>query len=182
MEIIGILEERKKDILDKWFQNVADTYPEKTTRFLRNKADRFANPVGHAVRQGLQGLLNGLLSGAGEDELAPHLDEIVRIRAVQEFSPSEAVQFIFSLKNIVGETCGAGGAQAFTEEFAEFDSRIDGLALLAFDNYMSCRETLFEIKVKELRDMVSIQTRNMWKAAAGEGGGTVSNKEPPGGQ
>ena len=182
MDYFTVLEKKKDTLLDRWFQVVADSYPDETSRFLRNKADRFSNPVGHAVRQGLQGLLNGLLSGAGEDELAPHLDEIVRIRAVQEFSPSEAGQFSFSLKNIVGETCGAGGAQAFTEEFAEFDSRIDGLALLAFDNYMSCRETLFEIKVKELRDMVSIQTRNMWKAAAGEGGGTVSNKEPPGGQ
>jgi len=182
MEIISILQERKKDILDKWFQNVADTYPEETTRFLRNKTDRFANPVGHAVRQGLQGLLNGLLSGVGEAELAPHLDEIVRIRAVQEFSPSEAVTFIFALKNIVRKTCGAAGAQGSTEELAEFDSRIDRLALQAFDNYMKCRETLFEIKVKELRDMVAIQTRNMWKAAAGEGGGTVSNKEPSGGQ
>jgi len=182
VETIDILEKRKKDILDRWFQDVADTYPEKTTHFLRNKADRFANPVGHAVQQGLEGLLNGLLSGAGDDALAPHLDEIVRIRAVQQFSPSTAVTFIFSLKNIVRETCRAVGTQEPPQGLAELDSRIDGLALLAFDNYMACRETLFEIKVKELKDMVAIQTRNMWKAAAADGGGNVSDKEPSGGQ
>jgi hypothetical protein len=182
MDYFTALEKKTDTLLDRWFQVVADSYPGETSHFLRNKADRFANPVGHAVRQSLQGLLKGLLDGAGEDDLAPHLDEIVRIRAVQQFSPSKAVAFIFSLKEIARETCGADCAQGPLPEFTEFESRVDRLGLQAFDNYMACRETLFEIKVKELRDMVAIQTRNMWKAAVGKGGTTVSNEESSGGQ
>lgn len=176
MEITGILKERKKDVLDRWFQEVADTYPGETPRFLRNKADRFANPLGHAVRQGLEGLLNGLLSGAGDDGLAPHLDEIVRIRAVQEFSPSEAVRFVFQLKGIVREEHGGRSGEALADELSEMETRIDRLALLAFDNYMSCRERLFEIRVKELKDTISVQARNTWRPAAGEAGSETFQK------
>jgi hypothetical protein len=165
-----------------WFQDVAKTYPEETTRFLQNRADRFANPVGHAVRRGLEGVLDSLVAGAEREEIASHLDEIVRIRAVQQFSPSGALSFIFSLKDIVRRVCAAERSAEAEAELKEFDSRIDRLALLAFDNYMECRETLFEIKVKELKDLVAIQTRNMWKSAAAEGGGEAPNKEPAGGQ
>ena len=178
VEIIKILKEKQQTILDKWFQNVAESYPEETTQFLGRKGDRFANPVGHALRQGLGGLLEGLLSEAQPEDLAPHLDEIVRIRAVQEFSPSVAVMFIFSLKKIARDVCGEEQPQGLPD----FDAAVDRLGLQAFDNYMACRERLFEIKVKELRDMVAIQTRNMWKATAAQGGGDVSNKEPAGGQ
>lgn len=178
VDIAEILKERKQTILDSWFQNVAESYPEETTRFLGRKGDRFANPVGHALRQGLGGLLEGLLSGAQPEDLAPHLDEIVRIRAVQEFSPSVAVKFVFSLKKIVSDVCG----EEQPKGREDFDAAVDRLGLQAFDNYMACRERLFEIKVKELRDMVAIQTRNMWKATAAQGGGDVSNKEPAGGQ
>jgi len=178
VDIIEILKERKQTILDKWFQDVAESYPEETTQFLGRKGDPFGNPVGHALRQGLGGLLEGLLSDAQPDDLASHLDEIVRIRAVQEFSPSRAVTFIFSLKRIVRDACGDGLPQGLED----FDTAVDRLGLLAFDNYMACRERLFEIKVKELRDMVAIQTRNMWKATAAQGGGELSNKEPAGGQ
>jgi hypothetical protein len=178
MDIIEILKERKQTVLDKWFQDVAESYPEETTQFLGRKGDPFANPLGHALRQGLGGLLEGLLSDVQPDDLAPHLDEIVRIRAVQEFSPSVAVRFIFSLKKIVHSVCGEEQPQGLEN----FDAAVDRLSLLAFDNYMACRERLFEIKVKELRDMVAIQTRNMWKATAAQGGGKASNKEPAGGQ
>ena len=177
MDCFTALGKKKEVLLEKWFQAVADTYPEETSRFLRDRADRFANPVGHALRSGLAGLLAGLLEGAGEKDLAPHLDEIVRIRAVQEFSPSQAVDFVFAFRRIARETIGAE-----VDDLGELDGRIDGLALLAFDNYMACRERLFEIKVKELRDMVAIQTRSMWKAAAGKGGATVPREEPSGGQ
>jgi hypothetical protein len=37
------------------------------------------------------------------------------------------------------------------EEWLEFQSRIDQLALLAFDIYMECREKICEIRVNEAR-------------------------------
>jgi len=41
------------------------------------------------------------------------------------------------------------------QELMEFESRIDGLALMAFNIYMQCRETLFDVRVNEIRSRVS---------------------------
>jgi hypothetical protein len=155
VDLIGILDRKKKTVLDRWFQQVADSYPAETSLFLRSKQDRFANPVGSAVRGGLKGLLDGLLSGAGGEEMAPFLDDIVRIRAVQEFSPSAAVSFLFALKRIIRETAEENG-QGNPAGLDAMEAQIDRLALLAFDNYMACREKLFEIKLRELRDRLAI--------------------------
>jgi hypothetical protein len=170
LKVIAVLESRKEDVLDRWFQVVADSYPDETTRFLGTKNSRFANPVGHAIRQGLDGILTSLIAGASDDEIVSHLDEIVRIRAIQNFSPSEALAFVFELKPIVkdvqvrkGESTGLDG----------LDETVERLVKLAMDNYMACRQTLFEIRIKELKDTVEIQSRNIWKDSAGQNGKNV---------
>ena len=37
------------------------------------------------------------------------------------------------------------------EELLEFESRIDEMALLAFDVYMQCREKIYQIRTREQR-------------------------------
>ena len=170
MELIAVLESRKEDVLDRWFQAVADSYPDETTRFLGTKNSRFANPVGHAVRRGLDGILTSLIAGASDEEIVSHLDEIVRIRAVQNFSPSEALSFVFELKPIVKDAQSRKGEGAGPDGL---DETVERLVKLAMDNYMACRQTLFEIRIKELKDTVEIQSRNMWKDAAGQDGNNV---------
>lgn len=157
MELEGIFAEKKGAVLGEWFQFLADSYADKTSRFLEKGKDRFANPVGFAYTRGLEGLYDGLLAGSESAEMAPHLDEIVRIRAVQDFTPSAAVAFILGLKGIVRRTAAEANGSAGSGDLALLEERIDTLALQAFDNYMACREKLFEIKVKELRERASIQ-------------------------
>jgi hypothetical protein len=159
VDLNGILDREKKAVLDRWFKQVADSYPAETSLFLASRQDRFANPVGAAVSGGLKGLLEGLLADADSEELAPYLDDIVRIRAVQKFSPSEAVSFIFALKGIIREIAAeekGQGDPAGLEAMRAMEARIDRLALLAFDNYSACREKLFEIKLRELRDRLAM--------------------------
>ena len=165
--MIAVLENRRKDVLDRWFQAVADSYPDETTAFLGRRANRFANPVGHAVRQGLEGVVGSLVAGAPDEELASHLDEIIRIRAVQKFSPSEAIAWVFALRPIVRDLRGDKGESG---DIAGLDEAVERLAKLAMDIYMSCRETLFEIRVKELKEMAAIQSRNAWRKASGQAG------------
>ena len=82
------------------------------------------------------------------------LDGIVRIRAVQDFAPSQAVSFIFVLKGVVrGELKNELLENRFSEELAAFDSAVDVLALFAFDIYMKCREKIYELKAKEATNM-----------------------------
>ncbi len=147
--------EKKTAILKKWFDAVADTYPDNTSSFLKKKKAQFTNPVGYNLAEGLEGLFEALLQGVILDKVSVFLDSIVRIRAIQEFTASEAVAFIFQLKKIVRQELGSEvlQQQKMVEELAAFDAAIDDLALFSFDIYMKCREKIYELKANEARNM-----------------------------
>ncbi|HXY61362.1 MAG TPA: RsbRD N-terminal domain-containing protein, partial [Nitrospirota bacterium] len=105
------LVEKKQTIVKKWFDAVADSYPDQTSGFLKKQKAQFTNPVGYTLAEGLDGLYESLLQGMIPDKISTFLDGIVRIRAIQEFTPSEAVAFIFQLKKIVRQELGNEIAQ-----------------------------------------------------------------------
>ncbi len=146
---------KKSAIVKKWFDAVADTYPDNTSSFLKKQKAQFTNPVGYTLTEGLEGLFEALLKGIIPDTVSIFLDSIIRIRAIQEFTPSEAVSFIFLLKKIVRQELGneVVQQQRLNEELAAFDSSIDDLALYSFDIYMKCREKIYELKANEARNM-----------------------------
>lgn len=144
-------EENRDEVLERWIDVVVEGYPEETAKFLRSQPDQFANPVGTGLRQGLTDLLDGLLTGADPDELTSALDRVIRVRAVQEFAPSAAVSFVFDLKGILREVAGDPGADA-TGSLDALHHRIERLGLHAFDIYMSCREQMWEIRMREIRN------------------------------
>ncbi|HEY5998512.1 MAG TPA: RsbRD N-terminal domain-containing protein [bacterium] len=152
-ERVGLAEalnERRAEILERWLQVLLGTYPAETARFLTGVADPFGNPVGQTLRAGVDRLYDALVGGHGPDAMAAAADGIVRIRAVQEFPPSVAVGFALALRPILREEL-AGAALADAER-AALDDAVDRMALAAFDVYMQCREKIFEIRVRELRD------------------------------
>ena len=89
------------ELVEQWFAQTVESYPHLTTRFLASEKDPFRNPVGHALRSGMAILLPELLGAMNADNIAPALDMIVRIRAVQDFAPSEAVGFVFLVRRIL---------------------------------------------------------------------------------
>jgi hypothetical protein len=143
--------EKRSAILQRWRELVLETYPPDAARFFKAEPDPFANPVGSTISRAMAGLFDELLRGAPTERLAPLLDEIIRIRSVQDFSPSQAVGFVFLLKTALREQWAAAEDPRIRKELMEFDSRIDALALLAFDIYQKCREQVFEIRVKEAK-------------------------------
>jgi hypothetical protein len=151
------LEVKSASILGKWSQLILDTYPPDTAKFLQQEKDRFINPVGCIISQEIKTIYDELLHGMNPEKLTASLDEIIRIRTVQDFSPSRAIGFIFLLKQAVRETLGSEVAgNRFCTELLNFESRVDRLALLSFDIYMKCREKVCEIRVNEVaaqRDM-----------------------------
>jgi hypothetical protein len=155
MHLKNHLIEKKSAILKKWFDAVADTYPDNTSSFLKKQKAQFTNPVGHTLAEGLEGLLEALLQGMIPDTVSTFLDGIVRIRAIQEFTPSEAVAFVFQLKKIVRQELGSEILRqpGMTDELAAFDTAIDDLALFSFDIYMKCREKIYELKANEAKNM-----------------------------
>ncbi|MCB2148868.1 MAG: RsbRD N-terminal domain-containing protein [Deltaproteobacteria bacterium] len=142
---------KKQEILKSWFQTTVDSYPAETARFLKNQKDPFANPVGQTTYQSLDALVDALTTDAGPEVMAKALDPILRIRAVQSFTPSKATSFVFSLKQILrrhlpGIDPGSG------VDMNDLDRQIDEMAMAAFDVYVACREKIFELKANESRN------------------------------
>jgi len=147
----SLLQNNREAILNRWFAAIVGSYPANTTKFLCNQKDRFSNPVGHVLREATAAIVDGLIADAGSEALAQALDEIIRIRSVQDYTASQAVSFVFLLKQAGHDTAAETGGKPDADNLAEFDARIDELALMAFDVYMRCREQMHEIRSNEMR-------------------------------
>ncbi|MDI6687077.1 MAG: RsbRD N-terminal domain-containing protein [Desulfobacterales bacterium] len=154
MRLNDLLEQKKAAIVKQWFNMVVNTYSLDTSQFLKNQKDPFANPVGNTISQGLEPLFNELTKQMDQNTIISFLEPILKIRAVQVmFSPSQAVSFIFSLKetirkNLEKEICD----NKVLNELMLFESKIDEMALMAFDIFMKCREKIYEIKATDERN------------------------------
>jgi hypothetical protein len=137
-------------ILDAWFEKTLGIYSEQARGSISQSSERFSNPVGFTVRESLAKLLEELVGEMDVARIGAAAEEIVRLRAVQDFSATEAVSFVFLLRQIVREH----NAEA---QFANVEHRIDQLALLTFDRYVKCREDLALVRIKEAKRALSIR-------------------------
>jgi hypothetical protein len=147
-----LLKQKHDLILNRWFDLTIETYPADTSKFLKSQKDQFQNPVGHTIRKETKALFDALLDGAEPEALAATIDSLVRIRVVQEISAAQGVAFIFLLKTAVRETLADDlSDSSLLKELLEFESQIDGLALAVFDQFVSCKEQIYEIRAREHR-------------------------------
>ena len=156
MKLANLLEQKKSQIVARWINLLYESYPPETAIFLKKEKDNFDNPVGYGISRGLNRVFEALVQGLDTEQVLAALDEVIRIRALQDCSPSRALAFIFLLKNVVREELAEDfEKQNLTAELMELDSRIDGLSLLGFDVYTQRREKLHEIKLNEVKNRVS---------------------------
>ncbi len=150
LNLTKLLEKNKSGIIKEWFELVVTTYPSETSRFLKNSKDPFSNPVGSTTFKSLEILYNELLGGMDHTVITDALDPIIRIRAIQDFTPSQATGFIISLKTITRKILLKNLKDNHTiNELLQFESKIDEMSLIAFNIYMKCREKIYEIKGNE---------------------------------
>lgn len=146
-----LLIQKRDVVLEKWIDSIVRTYPSDSAAFLK-KADPFRNPVGQTLAREAATLYDALLKDADCEELSPSLDNAMKIRAVQDFTPYHAVSFVFFLKKAIVDSLSEElGQGSLLREFLEFEGRIDELALCAFDSYMRCREKIHEIRLQEVK-------------------------------
>ena len=152
MDLLEHLARKKNAVVKKWFDRLTATYPADTAQFLRSQKDAFANPVGQNSLQSLQGLFDHLIEGFDRNAAKSIIDPIIRIRAIQNFSPSEAIGFVFDLKIILADMAPEDRSDPKGRKaLAGLYRRIDQLGLLAFDVYMQCREKIYDLKANEMR-------------------------------
>jgi hypothetical protein len=148
-----ILTQKKFVIAKNWFDLTAQTYAPDSAEFIKKNKDQFANPVGGAMQNSLNGLLDQLINSMDPEAVTSHLDAIIRIRAVQNFTPSQAIAFVLSLKKVLRENLTKELRDSrIASELVTFETKIDRLCLMAFDIYMQCREKIFQIRANETRN------------------------------
>jgi hypothetical protein len=163
-----LVADRRAAVVAEWMEAILAGYPTETARFLRTNKDPFGNPVGAALREGLGTVLDGAVGAADDESLGQALDRIIRVRAVQDFSPSAAIGFLFELKPILHRLTGQAGAGTPVDRH-EIDRKVDRVLAMAFDIYSSCREQVFEIRIRSIRDLSlkHLERLNEWRIRTG---------------
>ena len=149
----GLIQKKKSEIIRNWFEATIQTYAPDTAQFFKGQKDQFGNPVGSITSKGIAFLLDQLLDTWDPEAVKVYLDPIIRIRAIQDFTPSQATGFILLLKKILRENLAnelQNDANAL--QLLEFETKIDRLCLLAFDLYMDCKEKIYELSANETRN------------------------------
>jgi len=152
---------RKAAIVDGWFDEALSSYAPEATLFFRRERNRFANPVGSGLRTGIEAIFTSLVEEMDPEVICRHLEEIIKVRAIQGLEPSRAVSFVFGLKQVVRQQLKEELRQAAAAaELEGFEARVDQTALFAFDIYARCREQLAELRVNEIkRNVFSVMER-----------------------
>ncbi len=164
-----LLLERQRSLTQRWVDQTLATYPKDAGKFLKGQKNQFANPVGHTLEVGLTSLCEQLIAGFGEDDMGAEqlcaaVEPIVKIRSIQDFTPSQAVSFVFLLKAVVRSELAKELKSPSSDlllELSSFDHRIDQLALFTFDVFTKCRDRFFEIRVNDVKRRVSGLMRRM---------------------
>ncbi len=147
-----LLKQEKTKILDRWLRLILESYPVDRSTFFTKEKDRFLNPVGQTFFEETRTLYEELLSGVDPERASASLEKILQIRTVQDFSSSQAVQFIHGLKQAIKEKLQDEiRSEEVFKEWLTLESQIDRLCLLGFDLYMKCREKITEIRINEMR-------------------------------
>jgi hypothetical protein len=160
MNLKEMLIARRTTVRSRWQELILESYPENSRGFFGGRRSRFQNPVGAALERQLDALLDLLTDTSSHADEAALSEDWIKIRAVQGFAPSLALNFLPTLKLALRETLDS---ELLGKEMQDLDTRLDRLLLMAFDRYMEAREKLFEIRIGEWRDRSNLS----WRQGAG---------------
>jgi|SaaInl8_200m_RNA_FD_contig_121_29110_length_1437_multi_2_in_0_out_0_2 hypothetical protein len=162
MELVNWLAQNRNDIVGKWLNETMAAYPTESLAVFEKNKDQFTNPLPHIISENIGLLFDELLKGFDSNKIAPALDGIVKIKAVQEFTPSQAIGFIYDLKPVIRKKLAENFKEGeYLDELLTIESEIDKMALLSFDIYTKCREKLYEIRANEIRNQTHMLIRTV---------------------
>jgi hypothetical protein len=157
MTLSELLAEKQSQLIGRWQEAILNEYGDATAARWRRLRDPFANPVGHALSAGLPLLFQEVRrDGELTAEATTALENIVRIRSVQELAPSRAAGFFLHLREAIRSELAAeleSGTRG--AELAALEKRIERLGMIAFDLYVRFRDQIFRLRHDELKRSVA---------------------------
>ena len=142
----------KSSIVSKWIKLIIDSYSIESSKFFNMEKNQFSNPVGSTISTNAASIFDEIVGSRNFQNITLLLTDIIKIRAIQDFSPSEAVGIVFLLKKVIREELNEQiNQEKIFDEFAELEFVIDKTALIAFDLYMESREKVFQIRINDAK-------------------------------
>ena len=121
-----LLAQKKVSIVNKWTGLILNTYSEETLKFLKSQKNQFSNPVGNIISNNAEMIFDEIVSGGSIEKINSLLIDIIKIRAVQDFTPSEAVSFVYLLRKVICEELKESlKDKNCREEYSVFEEKID---------------------------------------------------------
>lgn len=157
MTLLDYLREKRDVIIQEWADRIYQTYPLETVGFMRRNPDPFTNPVAIRTMEAVRTMTGELLGDSLEsDVVRPAVDDLIRIRSVQDFTPAQAVAVVYFVKTILRELLAKEKKlETYSPELLSLESKVDSLALLAMDIYTQCRDQIYQLRVKEIKKQYS---------------------------
>lgn len=142
----------RETLAEKWVDAILGSYPEETRRIWKTGGNTFANPVGETITRCVGEFIDHLIRWDDAEAMADSLDRLIRIRSVQEFSPSQALSFLFLFKKVLREAYFKEmEKKGELADLLRFEAKLDNMAMMAFDIYSKTREELFAMRVDEVK-------------------------------
>lgn len=153
-----LMRDNRKEILDQWFHQFIGAYPQESVKYFERVENEFTNPIGSNVHRSLVAIFDELIGEQDADKIYKDLEMIMRIKAVQDVTPSQAIAFVFGLKSIMRKsfTKEINNGTIKLNELLDFEDALDTIALLAFNIYVDSRELVYDMRVQELHQRVDI--------------------------
>ena len=160
MSLKDQIRERKGKILKQWYQEVLESYPPQARIMIQSTADRFDNPIGFTLHDGIREILAALIDEKTLEEIDPALALVIKLKAIQEKTDSSPMDFLYTLKRIIREHCGAySGSFTAVKELLELEDRIDQIMERAQSIFVDSREKLLELQVNEMKNKTHMLRR-----------------------
>ena len=145
-----LLLKNKSSIVRKWIKLILDSYSIESSKFFDREKNQFSNPVGSTISTNAESIFDEICGGRDFEKITLLLTDFIKIRAIQDFTPSEAVGFVFLLKEVIREELSKElNQEKMSDEMVKLEFVIDKTALIAFDLYMQSREKVFQIRMSE---------------------------------
>ena len=145
-----LLLKNKSSIVSKWIKQILDSYSIESSKFFSQEKNQFCNPVGSTISTNAASIFDEIVGNKDFEKITLLLTDFIKIRAIQDFSPSEAVGFVFLLKEVIREELSKElNQEKMLDEMVKLEFVIDKTALIAFDLYMQSREKVFQIRMNE---------------------------------
>ncbi len=156
MNLKTYLQEQQPELVKRWVDAVFSAYAGESARFFKDTKDPFANPVGNTIKRNLNQLFGELIQPEMDREAAQSaLEAIVRIRAVQDLTPEQALSFIYRIKNIIGQSLAGRKDEGDMHAYLSgINANVDSLMLMAVNLYVACREKIYALKARQAKNEV----------------------------